>query len=320
MAALPSSALVLQWLDCAARAPSSHNTQPWRFRVGPDFVELLADRRRSLRVVDPEDRELVISCGASLLHLCVAAAHGGAGADVTLLPRPADPDCLAIVRWNVVPPDAELGALFAAIAGRRTYRRRFAAAEVPTGAQRALAAAAAAHGAWLHVVTGDAERRAVASLVAEGDTTQWRDPAFRRELAAWLHPATAGDGLVVPGLVAPLAQFVVRTFDIGRRVAAKDHGLAQGSPLLVVLGTAGDGPRDWLEAGQSLARLLLVAGTHGLQASYLNQPVEVPALRDKLRARCGRLGHPQLLLRLGVPQGSVAPAPRRPLHEVVEQA
>lgn len=319
MVALPSSALVLQWLDRAALAPSSHNTQPWRFRVGPDFVDLLVDRRRALPVADPEHRELVISCGAALLQLCVAAAHDGAGADVTLLPRAGEPDLLASVRWNVVPPDAELAALSHAIEGRRTWRRRFASAEVSAAAQRALVAAAAAHGGWLHVVTGNADRRAVGALVAEGDAAQWRDPAWRRELAGWLHPAASGDGLTVPGLVAPLAQFVVRTFDLGRRVGAKDQGLAVGSPLLAVLGTGGDTVRDWIEAGQALARLLLVAGTLGLQASYLNQPVEVPALRAKLRERCGRPGFPQLLLRLGVPDGASAPAPRRPLHEVVEQ-
>lgn len=50
----------------AVRAPSSHNSQPWLFRVVGDTLELRADRGRRLPVVDPEDRELTISCGAAL--------------------------------------------------------------------------------------------------------------------------------------------------------------------------------------------------------------------------------------------------------------
>ena len=101
-------------------------------------------------------------------------------------------------------------------------------------------------------------------------------------------------------------------------MGAKDRELADASPLLVVLTTAGDAAPDWLVAGQALQRALLAGVGKGLQASYLNQPVQVAALRPRLEALLGRPGHAQLLLRFGVPVAKVQAAPRRALAEVIE--
>jgi hypothetical protein len=95
------------------------------------------------------------------------------------------------------------------------------------------------------------------------------------------------DGLSLPGLALPVAKMVVRTFDMGRGVWAKDHQLADASLLLVVLGTLGDDPEHWLVAGQAL------------QASYLNQSAQVPLLRSKLQQLLGHSGFAQVVLRLG---------------------
>ena len=122
----------------------------------------------------------------------------------------------------------------------------------------------------------------------------------------------------MPTLAAPLAQFVVRTFDMGGNLGAKDRELAYASPLLAVLGTHGDQAHDWLLAGQALQRVLLMACRHGLQASYLNQPIQVASLRPRLQHLAGD-GVPQILLRLGHPVGAVPAAPRRDVAAVIEE-
>jgi hypothetical protein len=126
--------------------------------------------------------------------------------------------------------------------------------------------------------------------------------------------------LTLPALAIPVAQVVVRTFDMGHGVAAKDRQLADESPVLAVLSTEGDSQRDWLAAGQALQRLLLLGVQLGLQASYLNQPVQVAALRPKLQQITGRSGHAQLLLRIGTPTQVKPAAPRRPLADVLVTA
>ncbi|AHE97685.1 Acg family FMN-binding oxidoreductase [Thioalkalivibrio paradoxus] len=306
----------------AVLAPSSHNTQPWVFLLGEPLVDLFADRTRALLANDPEGRELSISCGCALLNLRAAAAARGFRTEGLLVPDANDPDWLAraAVTRGEVAEDAGLAMLAGTIVTRHTYRSRFQAREVAAEVVGELVAAAEAEGAWLRPVSGREARHRVAGLVAEGDAIQWADPEWRRELAAWMRPPHDGDGLSVPPLVGVVAQAVVRTFDIGGGVGAKDRDIAEASPLLAVLGTEGDRTRDWLVAGQALQRVLLTARARDLQASYLNQPIQVGALRPKLLDAVGASGSPQILLRLGYPAEPAVPAPRRPVEDVIQWA
>lgn len=308
-------------LGCAVRAPSSHNTQPWRFVVADGTVDLRADRTRALPANDPEDRELTISCGCALMNLRVAAAREGLGVVVRTAPDPDDDDLLARVSFTGAgPPDAGDAALFDAIDARRTHRGAFRDEAVPATWLDLLAAAAAGEGAWLEALQATDRRRRLAALVAAGDTRQWSNPRWRRELAAWMRPAGRGDGLAVPGAVAPLARLAVRTAVPAGVVRSRDRRLAVDAPLVAVLGTAGDGVDDWLALGQALQKVLLTACAQGLQASYLNQPVQVAALRPELAQLLGHRGLPQIVLRLGFPRQGSAPAPRRHLDAVAGEA
>lgn len=309
----------LPLISYAILAPSSHNTQPWRFRLSEGAVYLYADRIRALPVNDPDDRELTISCGCALMNLRVAAARFGLAADVRSIPDAAEPDLLARIDLRdaaaVDLPDAQL---FDLVERRRTYRKRFSPRDVADDVLDRLAAAAQAENARLSPLLADEARRKAAELVAQGDAMQWSNPSWRRELAAWMHPRRSGDGLTVPGVVGPLAQLVVRTFDMGNGVGAKDRELAEASPLLAVLATDGDGPADWLAAGQALQRVLLEGCRSGLQASYLNQPVQTAALRPKLQHLIGAAGFPQILLRMGYATTDIPKTARRPLGEVID--
>ncbi len=304
----------------AVLAPSSHNTQPWRFRISTSTIDLYADRTRALPVNDPADRELTISCGCALFNLCVGAAGIGLLAQVQLLPAPHEPDWLARVAFTGGPEDAGVDASLARfIPQRRTYRKRFAPREVDAAVLAELVDAARSESAWLLSLATSEARQQAASLVAVGDAAQWADVNWRRELAGWMHPLRRGDGLTVSALMGPVVRAVVRAFDMGGSVGAKDSDLAEASPLLLVLGTEHDDLATWLAAGQALQRVLLTACKHGLQASYLNQPVQVAPLRSKLRNLIG-VGFPQIFLRIGYPASEIAPAPRREVAAVIDTA
>jgi hypothetical protein len=311
-------------LRYAVLAPSGHNSQPWVFCLAGDAVDLYADRGRRLPVVDPQDRELTISCGAALLQLRLAIQRFGHEPAVQTFPDPTQADLLARVRLGPRRrATGDEGRLFAAITKRRTNRQPFHERPVPLALLAVLGAAAAEEGAWLHVAAGPEERLALAGLVAEGDRLQWADPRFRDELAAWLRPNDSpyrdgipGYGLGLGDLLSHAGPVVLRTFDLGRGLAARDRHVATGSPVLAVLGSEADSPAAWLAAGQALARVLLRARAEGVWASFLNQPVEVAGLRTRLQYLIRRPGFPQLVLRMGYGL-DVRPTPRRTLAEVV---
>jgi hypothetical protein len=275
-------------------------------------------------VVDPEDRELIMSCGCALYHLRSALRHFGCLGEVEILPKSGDHDLLARV-WlgDQAESSVEESLIFCAIPKRRTNRQPFSDDPLPEALLAALQNAAQAESAALRIVREEEAKQAVADLVAEGDRWQWANKAFRRELAGWVHSnrSAARDG--IPGyaqgiddLMSYAGPLVVRTFDMGDGQAAKDHEVATGSPALAVLGTEGDRPREWLGAGQALARVLLRARVEDVWASFLNQPIEAPYLRMKLRELAGQPGYPQAVLRLGFSK-DVKPTPRREVASVL---
>ncbi len=311
----------------AVLAPSTHNTQPWWFRIVDETIELHADRSRSLPVADPDHRELLMSCGAALLNLRLAMRRFGYTATVRSRPDASDADLLARVTMTVGPATSDLERdLFDAIARRRTNRLRFTrAAVVDEAAQRKLQSAALTEDAWLVPIWGQ-PRGEIATLVDRADRAHFKDRRYRCELAEWLLPNRSERGAGVPGYalgLGTLASYVlpaaVRRFDLGRWLALRDRRLVEGAGLLAVLGTSGDGPGDWLVAGQAAERVALTAETIGLSTSYLGQPLEDADHRQRVRELVANPGCcPQQILGFG-PAPSVRATPRRRFSEVIQR-
>lgn len=314
----PAPRLLDECLRAATLAPSSHNTQPWRFRLIGENIDLIADRTRALPANDPFDRELTISCGAALFNLRAAAAARSRVALVDEFPFPDDEDLLARVTLctglqSDIPNAASLDAV---IDKRRTYRKRFLDEAVDQTTIDSLVLAAECEQCLASPIAGPTQRERAAELIAEADETLWNDATWRREISSWMHPQRKNEGFLIPGLSQRAAQIVVRSFDLGSGVAARDQQILEGTPLLLVIGTPADEVADWLRAGQALERILLTACAAGLQASFLNQPIHVDRLRTRLRDLAPRALVPQVLLRLGKPAEVLAPVVRRPLTDV----
>jgi hypothetical protein len=255
----------------------------------------------------------------------VALSHFGLAYSITLFPSETDQDIVAnlsVSRDGY--RDVQLAGLFDAITTRVTTRAPFVDEVISGALQMELATARNAEGAVATCIEAFAPRQAIAALIEQADHAQFADVRFRRELASWIHPRRRGDGMPAYGtvlgelldLAAPAVTSVVRVFDLGAGTPATHQRLVSGSPLLVGISTSQDNRESWATAGQALERLLLVATRAGLSASYLNQPIEVGAMRESLKTLLQVNAVPQLLLRVGRgPQ--VEHAPRRPMSEVV---
>src|SRR5437773_2125291 len=169
----------------AARAPSVHNTQPWRFRVGEYAIELYADPSRKMRV-DPVGREMLISCGAALFGLRLAVRSLGYLPMAELLPDPAQLRLLARVR--MCPGEPMTGRerqLLAALPHRHTHRGPFAPEPLPTGLLAGLQHDALAEGATLALVDAALAYQRLADIVGAAGCRQDLEPAARADVRRW---------------------------------------------------------------------------------------------------------------------------------------
>jgi hypothetical protein len=312
-------------LAYAVLAPSRNNAQPWTFEIEGDEARIYADTSRALPVADPDGRELVMACGAAMVNLTTAAAHFGHATSTEVLAGHRRDGLLARVRLEerrASTPESE--ELFQAIPRRRTNRLPLDGRDPPEGLVTRLLRDARREGVSLRPVE-EHQRRIVAELVAEGDERQWASARFRAETASWtrLNGTTRRDGM--PGwasgmsdAAALLHPILVRLRNPGRAEAERDRSRALGTKALLVLSTACEGQAEWIAAGEALQRILLRATAAGLYASYLNQPIEIPALRSRLAEAVGERGAPQVMIRLGYGL-EVRPTPRRTVDEVLRR-
>jgi hypothetical protein len=309
-------------LATAARAPSLHNSQPWRFRINRFDIELLADPGRKLGI-DPLGREMLLSCGAALFGLRLAVRSLGYLPVVELNPDPGRLRLLARVSARPGTPMTALErTLLDALPHRHTHRGPFVAGPLPAGLLAGLQHDALAEGAMLAVVDRPIAFRRLADVVATAGRRQDLDPVARAEVLRWSRPAgsQARDG--VPAHAFPAQQgdehgrLAQRDFDLGRGLGllAADGGAPAATAVLL---TAGDVRADWVRAGQALHRVLAHAASKWVFASLHTQPLESVVIRDLIRSRLALPGVPQLLLQLGHAHVSQSTG-RRPPAELME--
>jgi nitroreductase len=322
-------------VTAATRAPSIHNTQPWRFVAGPERLEVRFDPERSLPAVDPTARQQIISCGVAAEFAVVALAAEGALAEVDVLPDDGATDHLATVRITGQTQATDRDrALADAIGQRHTVRAAFLPRAVPGELLDRLQAVAAAYDTWLKPISESDEEIATSALVARAEEVEQGDPAYLAELERWLRTDPAAvDGVPVEAVPsgdphARPSNWMVRDFVVGRRA---EHPLfltggdpdapppAVERPTVVLMGTENDDRYAWVQAGRAVGRVLLLATAEGLAASPLTQALDWPATRNQLRAQLSLVGYAQMLLRMGYPpEAPAAPASgRRPVEQVL---
>lgn len=308
----------------ASLAPSVHNTQPWRFRLGPGSLELLADQERRLRVLDPTGRQLTISCGCALFNARVALAARRREAVVERFPVPERTELLArLVLTDQHAPWTPLVRLEPAIEQRHTNRREFFERHVPEEVLYELVTAVAAEDAVLLPVSTDEHRRAVAQLTQEADAIEAANPDYREELLAWTtDTANAPEGVSAmsfPQSSIERGEVPIRDFGVGTTGWMPPVTTSGQDQCLLLLGTAEDTPRAWLRAGEALERMWLEATRLGYVASLFTQVIEVDSTRERLRTALGLDVAPHVLIRVGQAAPNVA-TNRRDLDDLIERA
>jgi len=308
----------------ALRAPSVHNTQPWRFVVTDHALELRADRDRQLRVLDPRGRQLTISCGCALYNARVAIEAVGYTPIVERLPDPDDKDLLARVSVGSPHGYAHSVSLNLAIDERRTNRRAYASEPVPDDVLQDVIRIAAEEGGVLSVIDDLDERLAIAGLSAMADHIEREDPAYAEELARW----TTDDPNRPDGVQAATVPNGGRKWSEQQRLPLRNmdpRGMGWLPPnvidaadeCLMLFGADDDTPLAWLRTGEALEHVWLELTDRFYWAGPLMQVIEVGLTRGQLQRTLGRGAEPQLLLRVGRAPSTVETQRRAP-EDVIE--
>jgi len=321
----PDSETIRDAVMLASRAPSLHNSQPWRWVVEGASMQLWADRSRSMPATDRSGRELTLSCGAVLDHLRVAMAAAGWDCTTERLPDPGEPDHLATLRF--FPMDAVTAAhrdRAAAILRRRTDRLPFGPPAGWAALHAALCRVVTPYDVLLDVVPDD-ERPRLAEESALTESLRRYDTSYVSELRWWTSPFES-DATHVPesALVSSSEAArvdVSRTFPPaggGRHRTTIDHDRSK----IVVLSTYPDDARlDVLRCGEALSAVLLECTVAGMATCTLTHMTELAASRDTIASITGTLGAPQLLIRVGAGTTNgqhVEPTSRRTVTEVLK--
>jgi len=292
----------------ATLAPSVHNTQPWRFVIRPEALEIHADFSRQLRILDPTCRQLIISCGCAVFNARVSLAADGFTAHVRRYVPGRNSDLLADFTGS--PGDDRALAVLDPVLGlRRTNRRQFAADPVDSELLATLANVAAWEGASLFTITEPSHRAAAALLSQRAEVIEEADPGYRSELRAWVtEDQWRGDGVPTATLprarepsrdVVPPMDVPLRNFGDPGDAGMPEDGHTNLNQCLLVLGTDGDDPLSWLQAGEALERVWLEVTRAGYAMSLFTQVIEVASTREELRSQLGLSMQPHVLLRVG---------------------
>lgn len=306
----------------ATLAANGHNTQPWKFAIKAESIEIHPDFHRRLPVVDPHDRELWISLGCALENLLIAARANGFVPEVTY------PGAEDFIQIGLSADAPQVSPLYSAIPLRQNTRSEYNGRLIKNADLDQLQALPVEPGVGLHFVLDPSGMETVLEYVQQGNMEQYAEPAFVDELIDWLRfnkkEALAElDGLYSrcsgnPEVPRWLGQLFVSGTKPAQQAEA-DAKKLRTSPTAVVVTSETDTKAAWVRSGQVYERLALAMTSLNIKSAFLNQPIEVAELRTQFQSSIG-LGTstPQLLLRCGYAD-DMPRALRRPVDQVLMQ-
>jgi len=305
----------------ATLAPSSHNTQPWRFHIAEHAITILPDLSRRCPVVDPDNHHLFVSLGCATENLIQAALANG------LEGEPQFDVATGALRVALEPTLAVASSMFQAIPDRQCTRTEFDGRPLSTQELGWLEQAGTGAGVRVLLQVEPAAREQTLEAILAANSAQLGDARFVEELKTWIRferkeAVQKGDGLFSGCTGNPSVPRWLGSALFGLLVTAKGENdkiakqVRSSAGFAVFVSEAND-PVHWLEVGRCFERFTLLATAMGIRTSLLNQPVEVAALRRPFATHLG-LGQerPDLVVRFG--RGPRMPSSlRRPLQDVL---
>ena len=294
---------------------------PWSLRATDDSIELHLEHLQEEAIDDPANREFVVACGALLLNLRLAARNAEWELDVEHWPDAGDPSFVARARLaGRAEPSHEEGALFGVLSRSESFDPRRTAGPFSPAMVAVLRHAARTEGGWVDVIADDARREMVGDLASRAElladcvcgARRLVTPVRRGVADTLASPVLMRRGApIMTELMTVLGSNVMPGNEWSERPAVHVRSVALEAPVLLVLGACDDTPEGWLLAGAALQRMLLHASAQGVTATFINEPLQHPLLRDALQEMLFAGGAPQAIVRLDFDSNASVDTPAR---------
>lgn len=308
----------------AVLAPSSHNSQPWRFEVLSDVIRVFPEFTRELRHSDPDHRQLFVSLGCAIENLRIAADYYGYRLSVRYFPQGINDGSAAEIFFEEVPHARERMHPIFCIARRHTNRNKYED-RMPDSQFLEEVRNLAMPDLRVDLMSKGAQKDAVADVVLQAAEAAMSDPAFRHELSQYVKSnftrsriGMPGFGMGIPGPVSIVTPLVLRYVNISKLARRQEEALLkQHTPLFVIINTKDDTPEAQMRAGEVFEKLAIAGEQKSIRTAPMAAAIQMGDYYKKLQNILGTPFRPQVFCRMGYTQIVTPHSPRMAAEDVI---
>lgn len=285
-----SEEIALKIIRQAVKAPSGHNTQPWLFKYGNDYIEIIPDFTKILEVVDPQNRELYISIGCAVENTIIASTYYGFDTKMEL----SNSENGLQVRIVLKNSDQELkDSLYPYIAkrgcNRGVYKEKLIEKHLLTMIQEILVD----KNVTIQFFSKKEVFEKLTPFILEANELQLSNGNFKNELVSWMRfsekvAMQKGDGLYsacmgIPNLGSYIGPHFIRFALQPKMENKRILKIIQHSSHFALFSIDHDTPEVWIQLGRVFQKFGLLTTKLGIAHAHLNMPCEVDSIRMKMQ-------------------------------------
>lgn len=299
---------ILYILKYGVRAPSTHNSQPWLFKIKKNVVEVFIDPKIQIREADKVGRDLYISLGCLLENVVQAAKAFGVFKKISYFPS-KNLDHVATIHFqdNLIISNIDTNVLDSII-GRINVRGVFSNIDIDYSRLTDLISRKNDISSISTIIVRDKQViRKLAQLTGHGLRQAYQNKMFRREMSQWFrtnlsnkHDGLPGYSLSMPTLISLVFPLLVRYVDIGSKVSELNYKSFMSTQAVCVLATKEDNVQTWVEVGMLAEKLMLSLYSCGYRTSIFVAAIEIGDLRNDLKRALSIDLNPQFLFCIGM--------------------
>lgn len=316
---------LIKLVEAAIKAPSVHNTQPWRFQIGINTITIEPDTTRKLKILDADGQALYSSLGCALENIFIAATHHELASHIHF-DQQTDNRCNITIGFTTdesVKPDD----LWEYIDLRQTNRSKYAKQPISKEAMARLQNAFHFDGIDLKTLTTQWDMERATPYILDGCSRQFEDKHFVEELTNWMRfshkeALATNDGLCahtmgMPAIAHPAGRDLMRNIISAQTEIKRWQGLIKSSAGMAILSTRKNDAQHWILLGRAFQRFSLTATQLNISHAPINMGSHFGELRKGLTERFSLTDqHPLLMVRLGYAP-KMPHSRRRPSNETI---